>query len=214
MIFILFCVVLPALIALGTSLLACEIEKDKWQPYKRREEVLETPEERNTWYKPHEEVPAIIDLDPILEGIKEDPEAPQAINVQLDRGAYMPERAHEADAGYDIRTPVKFGLLPEQYAVIDTGVHIAIPQGYVGFLKSKSGLNIKNSIVGEGVIDSGYTGSIKVKLYNFGSRNKMFKLGDKIIQLVILPVYTPKLRQVDKLDVTERGNHGFGSTGR
>lgn len=109
---------------------------------------------------------------------------------------------------------MKFGLLPGQYSTIDTGVHIAIPKGYVGFLKSKSGLNIKNNIVGEGVIDSGYTGSIKVKLYNFGSRNKMFEVGDKIIQLVILPVYTPKLRQVDKLDDTERGSNGFGSTGR
>lgn len=141
-------------------------------------------------------------------------DAINTISVQLDRGAFMPVRAHDADAGYDIRTPVRFGLLPGQYSTIDTGVHIAIPKGYVGFLKSKSGLNIKNSIVGEGVIDSGYTGSIKVKLYNFGSRNKMFELGDKIIQLVILPVCTPKLRQVDKLDDTERGSNGFGSTGR
>lgn len=141
-------------------------------------------------------------------------DAINTISVQLDRGAFMPVRAHDADAGYDIRTPVKFGLLPGQYSTIDTGVHIAIPKGHVGFLKSKSGLNIKNNIVGEGVIDSGYTGSIKVKLYNFGSRNKMFEVGDKIIQLVILPVYTPKLRQVDKLDDTERGSNGFGSTGR
>lgn len=213
MIFILFCVVLPVLIALATALLICEIEKDKWQPYKRREEVLETPEERNEWHKPHKAI-ATTDWDTVLEAVKGDPKTPQVINVQLDRGAYMPEHAHEDDAGYDIRTPVKFGLLPGQYAVINTGVHIAIPQGYVGFLKSKSGLNVKDGIVGEGVIDAGYTGSIKVKLYNLSEKTKKFELGDKIIQLVILPVYTPKLRQVDKLDATERGTNGFGSTGR
>ena len=143
------------------------------------------------------------------------PREPKESNVQIDRGAYMPERAHEADAGYDIRTPVKFGLLPGQCATIDTGVHIAIPQGYVGFLKSKSGLNVKDGIVGEGVIDAGYTGSIKVKLYNLSEKTKQFELGDKIIQLVILPISTPKLIQVKKLDDnTDRGDDGFGSTGR
>lgn len=178
--------------------------------------IIETQDERNEWYKS----PGWIkNSNDILDAVAVRPasvgwDAINTISVQLDRGAFMPVRAHDADAGYDIRTPVKFGLLPGQYSTIDTGVHIAIPEGYVGFLKSKSGLNIKNSIVGEGVIDSGYTGSIKVKLYNFGSRNKMFELGDKIIQLVILPVYTPKLRQVDKLDDTERGSNGFGSTGR
>lgn len=143
------------------------------------------------------------------------PREPKEIKVQIDKDAYMLEHAHEADAGYDIRTPVKVGLLPGQYAIIDTGVHIAIPQGYVGFLKSKSGLNVKDGIVGEGVIDSGYTGSIKVKLYNFSSKTKTFDVGDKIIQLVILPISTPKLIQVTKLDEnSDRGDQGFGSTGK
>lgn len=86
MILILFFVVLPALISLATSLLICEIEMDKWQPYKRREEVLETPEERNTWYKPHKAEPLAINLEEMLEEIKEDPDTSQAINVQIDRG--------------------------------------------------------------------------------------------------------------------------------
>ncbi|MGN0194411.1 MAG: dUTP diphosphatase [Pseudoramibacter sp.] len=175
-------------------------------------EKLNSEDRKNEWYK----TPGWIKSgDDVLKAIAEKPDVPKKIiNVQLDRGAYMPTRAHDADAGYDIRTPVQFGLLPGQYSTIDTGVHIAIPKGYVGFLKSKSGLNIKNGIVGEGVIDSGYTGSIKVKLYNFSTRNKIFELGDKIIQLVILPVYTPNLIQVKELAATERGNAGFGSTGR
>lgn len=90
---------------------------------------------------------------------------------------------------------------------------MAIPYGCVGFLKSKSGLNVKNSLTGEGVIDSGYTGSIVVKLYNHGNEEKHFKAGEKIIQLVILPILKPKLRLVTSLEDTERGENGFGSTG-
>lgn len=136
------------------------------------------------------------------------------IKVVLDNGAYMPERAHELDAGYDIRTPKNFIIYGDMDATIDTGVHIEIPQGYVGFLKSKSGLNVKYDITGEGVIDAEYTGSIVVKLYNNGRYMKLFDKGDKIIQLVLLPIYTPELEQVDSLEETERGNNGFGSTGK
>lgn len=140
------------------------------------------------------------------------------IRVVLDEGAYMPEKAHNVDAGFDIRTPVDFVIFgtqhDENYEVIDTGVHIEIPEGYVGMLKSKSGLNVKYDIIGEGVIDCGYTGSIRVKLYNLGDCVKIFNKGDKIIQLVILPIPEVNLIQVDKLEETERGNNGFGSTGR
>ena len=94
------------------------------------------------------------------------------IKVQLDGGAFMPERAHELDARYDLRTPETFFIEPGACATIDTGVHIEIPKGYVGFLKSKSGLNVKYGITGEGVIDSGYTGSIKAKLYCIGRRRQ------------------------------------------
>ena len=135
------------------------------------------------------------------------------MKVVIDDGAYMPERAHEADAGYDLRTPVDFDVYGRMSRTIDTGVHVEIPTGYVGFLKSKSGLNVKDNITGEGVIDAGYTGSIKVKLYNNGTYVKSFHRGDKIIQLVILPIYTPELERVDSLEETERGDAGFGSTG-
>lgn len=136
------------------------------------------------------------------------------VKVMLDAGAYMPERAHELDAGYDIRTPFAATVPAFGQAVVDTGVHIQIPHGYVGFLKSKSGLNVKNDLTGDGVIDAGYTGSVVVKLYNHGNNFHVFERGDKIIQLVLLPIFTPDLEQVDHMDDTERGDAGFGSTGR
>ena len=136
------------------------------------------------------------------------------VKVKLDNGAYMPERAHEADAGYDLQSPIKTILYAGESVVIDTGVHIQIPRGFAGVLKSKSGLNVNHEIVGEGLIDSGYTGSIRVKLYNHGTEDYMIEVGDKISQLVILPIHTPDLVLVEELEETDRGNNGFGSTGR
>lgn len=137
------------------------------------------------------------------------------IKVKLDEGAFAPESAHEADAGYDLRTPTDCYISEDGFAIIDTGVHIQIPKGYVGFLKSKSGLNVRDHLTGEGVIDSGYTGSIVVKLYrNSPHGGKFFCRGDKIIQIVLLPIIKPDIEIVDSLEDTERGDNGFGSTGR
>ena len=135
------------------------------------------------------------------------------MKVKLDNGAYMPERAHETDAGYDLRTPINIFVPANGSATVDIGVHIAIPKGYVGFLKSKSGLNVKYDLTGTGVVDSGYSGSIRVKLYNHGDEGYLFNQGDKIIQIVFLPIFTPELELVDELGETERGENGFGSTG-
>lgn len=136
------------------------------------------------------------------------------MNIKLDNGAYMPIRAHETDAGLDLRTPIDVIVPPRGSATIDTGVHIELPLFTTGFLKSKSGLNVKHGLTSEGVIDVGYTGSICVKLYNHSDKAYEFKKGDKISQLVILPILTPKLELVSDLDETERGDNGFGSSGR
>ena len=136
------------------------------------------------------------------------------MKVMLDDGAYMPERAHEDDAGYDIKSPQDGYIPAHESRVVDSGVHVQIPKGHVGFLKSKSGLNVKFGITSEGVIDSGYTGSIVVKLYNHSDFPYGFKAGDKITQLVILPILTPELEEVDSFPDTERGSNGFGSSGR
>ena len=136
------------------------------------------------------------------------------VKVMLDKGAFMPERAHLTDAGADLRTPDWFVVPVGGSAVIDTGVHVQLPPNTVGLLKSKSGLNVRDGITGEGVIDEGYTGSIVVKLYNDGPFVKEFQRGDKIVQLLVLPVLYPEFAEVDRIDGGERGDNGFGSTGR
>lgn len=135
------------------------------------------------------------------------------MKVVLDKGAFMPEYAYDADAGADLKSPIDAILNSGDSVVIDTGVHIAIPAGFVGFLKSKSGLNVKSGILSEGVIDSGYTGSIRVKLYNHSREPFFIHKGQKITQIVILPFLHADFERVDTLEETERGNGGFGSTG-
>ncbi len=138
------------------------------------------------------------------------------IKVVLDGGAYMPEKAHAEDAGFDLRTPCDVVITPRSSEIIDTGVHMDIPGGYVGMLKSKSGLNVKDGILSEGVIDAGYTGSIVAKLYNHSTKVKAFSKGDKITQIVILPIPFVELEEMESLDefeTSERGADGFGSTG-
>ncbi len=136
------------------------------------------------------------------------------MKIVIDPGAYMPERAHSLDAGYDLRSPIRAYVPPYSSAVIDTGVHVEIPPNHVGMLKSKSGLNVKHDLTSEGVIDCGYSGSICVKLYNHGQSAYEVNKGDKISQLVIMPIITPALEVVEHLDETERGEKGFGSSGR
>lgn len=137
------------------------------------------------------------------------------MKIVLDSGAYMPIRAHKEDAGLDLRAPYDVWLDKGSYTVIDTGVHVELPMGTVGMLKSKSGLNVKYGILSEGVIDQSYTGSIVVKLYNHSDYAYKICAGDKITQLVILPVVIPeKLELVERLGDTDRGDKGFGSSGR
>ena len=138
----------------------------------------------------------------------------KSLKVKLDDGAYEPVRAHSTDAGLDIRTPKTLTVCARGSALIDTGVHVEIPDGYAGLLVSKSGLNVKSDITSTGLIDAGYTGSIVVKLYNHGFQAHELQAGDKISQLVLIRVETPEIELVDALSDTERGDNGFGSTGR
>lgn len=136
------------------------------------------------------------------------------IEIALDPGATMPTRAHEYDAGLDLYAMKDTWLRPQDSAFFDTGVHVKIPHGLVGFVKSRSGLMCKNDITTDGTIDADYTGSIGVKLFNHSKADVFIKAGDRIAQLVIVPCWicTPVL--VDSLEETERGAGGFGSTGR
>ena len=136
------------------------------------------------------------------------------MKIKLDPMAWIPERAHSTDAGLDLKSPVNVTVPARGSAIIDTGVHIQLPPGTAGMLKSKSGLNVKHGITSEGVIDEGYTGSIVVKLYNHTFDDYHVSIGDKISQLVVIPVLTPEIEFVDVLNGGERGDNGFGSTGR
>ena len=140
------------------------------------------------------------------------------MKIALDTGAVMPTRAHNYDAGLDLYA--KLGGEPVTIApyggsvVIDTGVHIQIPQHFCGLVKSRSGLMVNNRILTDGVVDANYTGSVRVALFNHGMFSYTVKPGDKIAQLVITLCCLPPLEITDHLDGTDRGNDGFGSSGR
>lgn len=136
------------------------------------------------------------------------------MEIILDNGAYMPSRGHKTDAGLDLRTPKAVTVPAYEAVAVDTGVHVALPHGCAGLLVSKSGLNVNHGITSTGLIDEGYTGSIVVNLYNNRGEDYAFEAGDKITQLVVIPVVCEPLVQVSAFNATERGDNGFGSTGR
>ncbi len=128
---------------------------------------------------------------------------------------YVPlYQAHLGDSGADLVSTINETIWPFCYALVPTGVVLELPLGYEGQIRGKSGLASKGIIVHWGTIDSTYRGKIKVIMYNFSFRPKRIKAGDRIAQLVIAPVTqaTFALGEVNKN--TERGDGGFGSTGR
>lgn len=134
------------------------------------------------------------------------------IKYELDEGAYAPMRAHDSDAGFDLACKEDQVLEPNVANTIDTGVHVLIPEGFVGLLCPRSSFNVKGIGTPIGVVDAGYTGSIRVVLEPFNV-TKIFK-GNRIAQLVILPL--PQIKMVEGKVIgvdTHRGDGGFGSTG-
>ena len=137
------------------------------------------------------------------------------MNVFVETGAYVPERAHKTDAGLDVRA--RYDRLVEAHgsALIHTGLHVELPHNTAGLLVSKSGLNVKHGITSTGLIDEGYTGEILVKLYNNSDEDYLVRAGDKISQLVVIPVLYEDIHFRDSIDEnTERGAKGFGSSGK
>ena len=136
------------------------------------------------------------------------------IDVKVDAGAYVPTKAHEHDAGYDLYA-IWPEVVPAHYSrTFDTGVHFAIPEGVCGLLVSKSGLNVNCGVTSTGLIDSGYTGSIKVKLYNHSDSDYHVQAGEKISQIVFVPCLDFETNLVMALANTDRGDAGFGSSGK
>lgn len=135
------------------------------------------------------------------------------MKVMLDKGAILPTRAHDLDVGFDLYSREDAIIYAGDSHTFDTGVHMQIPRGYSGDIEPKSGLMDKYGLLTDGTVDPGYTGSIKVKLFNNGKCAVSLVNKQKIAQVVIKAVITPELELTDRLEDTERGAGGFGSTG-
>lgn len=130
-----------------------------------------------------------------------------------------PEYATRGSLGMDLSAAIDntFILRAGEEALVSAGVAMQIPKGYGGFIFARGGLAYKKGIIagnGVGIIDSDYTGEVKVLLRNISDEDYTIKPGDRIAQMIFLPVEYANLVVVDKLDDTMRGSKGFGSTGK
>lgn len=134
--------------------------------------------------------------------------------VRLRESAKLPHFAHDSDAGMDLFCDEAVTILPQERVQIKTGIAFALPHGYVGLIWDKSGLSHRVGLktLG-GVIDAGYRGEVLVGIVNLGAQEHSFSVGDKIAQILIQRVEHPELEEVATLDVTLRGDKGFGSSG-
>jgi dUTP pyrophosphatase len=128
--------------------------------------------------------------------------------------AKIPTKAHSTDAGFDLYTPIGFSLGPSEITVVNLGIHLAIPEGWYGQVACRSSLARSGITTLGGVVDSGYTGPVHVVLVNLSHEAKCFNEGDRIAQLILLPVVQANLELVSELEQTARGERGFGSTGK
>ena len=136
--------------------------------------------------------------------------------VRVREGARLPDRAYAGDAGLDLATCEPVELAPGERALVPTGLAVAIPDGYAGFVQPRSGLAARAgvSVVNSpGLIDSGYRGEIQVVLVNTDREHPFSAApGDRIAQLVVLAVPDVRLKEVSELPPAERGARGFGSS--
>ena len=135
---------------------------------------------------------------------------------RLHTDAILPTRAHENDAGLDLYAAEQVGIPVLGRNLVRTGIAVAIPPGHVGYITPRSGLAHSNGITvlnSPGTIDAGYTGEIRVNLINHGQAPYVITPGQRIAQLVIHPIITPPVEEVDELPDTERGTSGHGSSG-
>jgi dUTP pyrophosphatase len=136
--------------------------------------------------------------------------------VRLHEEARVPERAYSGDAGLDLAACERVELGPGERAVVPTGLAVAIPEGFAGFVQPRSGLAARHGIAvvnSPGLIDSGYRGEIRVVLLNTDTeRTFVAEPGERIAQLVVLPIPELAVVEVDELPATERGVRGFGSS--
>lgn len=132
---------------------------------------------------------------------------------KFSENAIIPDRKSKDAAGYDICSTIETILGPYSQALVSTGIGFTVPKGTYGQLAPRSGLACKGIHVGAGVIDRDYTGEVKVLLLNLSNEEIVLKENERIAQLIIHNIDIPKVYEVEKLDPTKRGSHGFGSTG-
>jgi len=137
---------------------------------------------------------------------------------RLRADAVLPQRAYAGDAGFDLAACERVELAPGGRAVVGTGLAVALPDGYAGFVQPRSGLADRHGISivnAPGLIDSGYRGELKVILLNTDATHSfVVEPGMRIAQLVVLEVPELELVETDELPATERGARGHGSSGR
>ena len=136
------------------------------------------------------------------------------MRVMIEAGAKCPTRAHPNDAGLDLYAMHGGCVKAGQTATFHTGIHVELPEGTAGVILPKSGLMTKQDILAFGVIDEPYRGEILVHMFNLGHEDYNVMAGDKLTQMLVLGVRYEELEIVDQLSDTDRGNSGFGSTGR
>ena len=134
--------------------------------------------------------------------------------MKLDDGARTPTRSHPTDAGLDLYARQDKRVPAHGSALFDTGVHIELPHNTVGMLRSKSGLNTRHGITTTGTIDEGFSGSIVVNMQNHSDNDYFVQKGDKITQLLVVPCLYVDVVLADEIKGGERGDKGFGSTGK
>lgn len=133
---------------------------------------------------------------------------------KLDSAAKLPEYAHSGDAGMDLFVFNTIEINSGERAAIPTGVAMAIPVGYVGLVWDKGGRAFKDGLkTMAGVVDAGFRGEVQVVVLNTTKKSITINTGEKIAQMLIQPVIRARLREVDELDDTARGQGKFGSTG-
>lgn len=136
---------------------------------------------------------------------------------RLDADLPLPARAHPGDAGVDLVSRIDLDLRPGEWAMVPTGIAVAIPEGHVGLVAPRSGLAARHGIGvvnGPGIVDAGFRGEVNVLLINHGTDDFAVVRGDRIAQLLVVPCVAIDLVEADVLPDSSRGTSGFGSTGR
>lgn len=155
---------------------------------------------------------AVVESDPIE--VKDQEESVDSFIQYTSTGGSLTKK-HPSDAGWDIQSAESFTIFSKERKLVKTGVSVAIPEGFVGLLWSRSGLSYNWGIqVGAGCIDASYRGEVGVLLYNLSGSPVDIQVGDRIAQLIVLPICMNEMVKVEELDETARGAGGFGSTGR